>query len=573
MARDNDAGDLRDLVSFTVLLDGERMPDTYGLTELQVHKQVNRISSARLTLLDGDAASGTFGISDSASFLPGAQIEVRAGYHGTEASVFKGIVVRHAIKVRRSGGSLLTVTCFDQALKLTYGRKSAYLGKTDSDIFSTLIGDAGLTAKVTATTEQHDAVVRYYGTDWDFLVARAELNGHIVTVDGGTVTVGPPSTDSEPVLTARYGESVVDFDAEIDAGGQPSAVQCSAWDYTGQALASASSSEPALNEQGNLSGAKLAEVLGLPDRQLQSCVPLSSGQLTQWANAQLLKARMARLRGRVTIDGNAAAAPGQTIQLEGLGKRFNGVAFISSVTHVLSDGDWTSEVGFGLEPGWFGELHPDLAPPPASGWSGGVRGLQIAKVRQIDQDPDGQTRVLVDVPAIGMEGDGIWCRLASGYATSNGGVFFVPELEDEVVLGFLNDDPAYPVVLGSLYSSQRSPPYAADAPNTYKALVTKAQLKITMEDVKKIMTLETPGGHKITLSDEAKTLTVQDLNGNKLHMASSGITLDSVGNIDISAKGNITVSAQAQLKESGQAGAEFSSSAVVKVQGALVQIN
>jgi len=142
-----------------------------------------------------------------------------------------------------------------------------------------------------------------------------------------------------------------------------------------------------------------------------------------------------------------------------------------------------------------------------------------------------------------------------------------------VVLGFLNDDPAYPVVLGSLYSSQRSPPYQADAPNTYKAMVTKAQLKITMEDVKKIMTLETPGGHKITLSDEGKTVTLEDLNGNKLEMAPAGITLDSVGNIGITAKGNITLSAQAQFKAEGQAGAELSSTAVVKVQGALVQIN
>jgi Rhs element Vgr protein len=588
MARDNGNADQRDLISFRVLLNGARMPDVYGLTELQVHKQVNRISSARLTLLDGSGAEGTFAISESASFVPGAEIEIRAGYHGSDASLFKGVVVRHAIKVKRGGGSFISVTCFDKALKLTLGRKSAYLGKTDSEIFSDLITAAGLEASVTATTAQHDPVVRYYGTDWDFLVSRAELNGQIVTVEAGSVTVGPPKLDAQPELTVRYGDTLIDFDAEIDGGAQPSGVECSAWDHAGQALSTANGSEPSLNEHGNLSGKQLASALGLPSHALQSCAPLSSGQLQQWADAQLLKARLARLRGSFTFDGDARAAPGKTIKLDGLGARFNGNAFISSVTHRVQNGDWTSEVGFGMAATWFGEQHADMAPPQASGWSGGVPGLQIAKVRQIDQDPDGQTRVLVDLPAIGLEGDGVWCRLASGYATEQGGIFFVPELEDEVVLGFLNGDPAYPVVLGSLYSSQRTPPYEADAPNTNKAIVTKAQLKISMDDVKKITRIETPGGHVVTLSDEEQTLTLLDSNGNQLQLAPGGVTLDSVGDISITAKTNITIKAgadlsmkgvnisskaSAQLQGDGQAGAELTSTAVVKVQGALVKIN
>jgi Rhs element Vgr protein len=580
--------DRQDLVSFTVLVNGARIPDRYVLSQLRIHKEINRIPTARLTLDDGDVADATFAISESASFVPGAEIEIQAGYHGIEKTLFKGVVVRHAIKARRRGSSQLLITCHDKAMALTHGRRSAYLGKSDSTVFRQLISDAGLAATVTATAAQHDPIIHFYGTDWDFLVSRAELHGHVVIVNDGRVTVGPPQVDAAPDLEVAYGGTLSEIDAELDAASQPTQVHCRAWDYTGQALASASANEPAVNAQGNLSGAQMAQALGLPARTLQSCAPLTVEELTQWANAQLLKSRLARLRGTVSFNGDAAALPGRTIKLAGLGARFNGTAYLSSVTHVLEDGDWVTHAGFGMDSRWFGETHADMAPPAASGRSGGVPGLQIAKVTQIDQDPDGQTRVLVGLPAMGLDGDGVWCRLASGYATANGGIFFVPEIGDEVVLGFLNDDPAYPVVLGSLYSGQRTPPYAADAPNTNKAIVTKAQLKISMDDVAKVLKIETPGGHVVTLSDQDKSMTLLDSNGNRLHFEGAGVTLESVADLTIKATGqvritagadltmegvNVSCTASAELKASGQAGIDVSSQAVVKIAGSMVAIN
>ncbi|QRX82519.1 type VI secretion system tip protein VgrG [Glaciimonas sp. PAMC28666] len=589
----NDQGDL---VSFTILINGDRMPDIYDVSQVRVQKQINRIPSAKITLLDGSSSDETFAISETASFAPGTEIEIMAGYHGTDASIFKGIVVKHAIKIRSGGKSSLVISCYDKALKLTQGRKSAYLGKSDSAIFQTLIADAGLSADVSSTTDQHDAVVRYYATDWDFLVSRAEINGHIVIVEDGKVKVGPPELDGEAELLIGYGNALAEIDAEIDACTQLTSVKCSAWDFTQQALAEGTSTEPTVNAQGNLSGKTLSGVLDLPAYALQSCVPLTAEQLAVWANAQLLKSRLARLRGTVTFCGNATPRPGQMVQLAGLGARFNGSAFVASVTQTIEGGDWSTEVGFGMDNAWFIDQVDDIAPPPAAGLSSGVRGLQIAKVKQIDQDPDGQNRILVDVPMIGVDGDGIWARLASGYATKNGGIFFVPEMGDEVILGFLNDDPSYPIVLGSLYSSQHTPPYPGDAPNTNKAIVTNSQLKISMDDVKKILRIETPGGHIITLNDDDTTLTIVDSNKNKLSFTSDGVTLDSPGDISIKASGavniqsgtgisvkagadldmqgmNVKTKATMALSGQGQASAEITSSGQVTVRGAMVMIN
>jgi len=587
-----------DLVSMTILVDGTTIPDTYQIVQVRVNKQVNCIPSAEITLIDGSASTENFAISDSENLVPGRVIEITAGYHGVEASIFKGIIVKHGIKVKSGGNSFLVITCYSKAIKMTQVRKSGYLGKTDSDIFQRLISDTGLTAAVTATTAVHDGIIRYYATDWDFLVCRAEINGQIVIADDTTVTVGKPQLDADADLLIGYGDAIEQFEGEIDARMQIASVTCSSWDFTEQAVATGSSTEPSVNAQGNLSGTTLASVLGLPAFQLQ---PTASGattaQLGLWADAQLLKSRLARLRGNVSFRGNAMPLPGKMVELQGIGDRFNGRAFVSGVRHTIEQGDWTTEVEFGLSPQWFAEERGDnMSVPSASSRTPGVPGLQIAKVKQIDQDPDGQMRVLVDVPTFDMEGNGIWARIASGYATANGGIFFMPEVGDEVILGFLNDDPSCPIVLGSLYSSKQAPPYAADATNTTKAIVTKAQIKISMDDVKKKLQIETPGGHTIIMNDDDHTITIVDSNRNKMTFSSGGVDLQSMADINIKANGaismeagtGITVKANADLDmqalnvnakalialmAQGQASAELSASGEVTVRGAMVMIN
>lgn len=586
-----------DEVSFTVQAGGQPLPGTCEVARLRVHKQVNRIASARIELFDGSLSDGTFALSSSATLIPGVKIAIAAGYHGQTSTLFEGVIVRHAIQVKSDGRSCLVLTCFDAAIRLTIGRKSGYVGKSDRDAFTSIIAAAKLEADVSPTDAVHDEIVRYYATDWDFLVARAEVNGQIVLVDDGKVTVQPPAVDATPQLVIGYGDALYEISAEIDASLQLPSVDCSAWDYANQAVVTASSTEPEVNEQGNLSGAQLAAALGLSAVALQSAVPGPVAELTTWANAQLLKSRLARIRGKVSFRGNATPKPGGLIELAGCGDRFNGNAFISSVQHTIESGDWRTEVGMGLSPRWFVEETEAVAAPPAAGLLPGIAGLVTATVKQIDQDPDGETRVLVEVPLIGAEGNHVWARLASGYATARAGIFFVPEIDDEVLVGFLNDDPRFPVVLGSLYNAQaHTPPFTADAQNTNKAIVTKGLLKVTFDDVDKVIVVRTPKGQVATFSDKEESITLADSNGNTVTMSASGIALDSCAAITMTAKTGISLSAGSDitlkadnglnasaatigatasttLSLQGNAGAELKSTGDTTIQGSLVMIN
>lgn len=588
---------LTDLVFVTVLVNGSAIPDTYQVESVKVVREVNRIGTAHIVLSDGDPATGTFALSEADTFVPGAKVEIKIDYHTAATSVFKGIVVKHGIRVREQGSAQLLVTCSDSAIKMTVGRKSnIYQKSTDDTVLKALIEKHGLTASVESTPVSYEELVRYYSTDWDFLLSRAEVNGKLVLVDDTKVTMQSPAVAQECGLVVKYGDALKTLDAEIDARSQYTQVSTTAWDIAEQKVLSANSVDPTVNEQGNLDGSTLASVLNAGTFELNSPAPLGNDDLQGWANAQLLKSRLARIRGTVAFQGNGKAVPGKTIQLAGLGARFNGQAFIARVTHTVKSGNWLTEVGFGLSPRWFVEEQHDIEAPPAAGLLPGISGLQIGTVKKIDADPLTMTRVLLDLPLIDSEGKGIWARLGTPYATAKAGIMFMPEIGDEVMVGFINDDPRFPVVLGSLYSSKHMPPYTPDQPNTNKAIVTKGQIKITLQDVDKIVTIETPGGQVVVLSDKDSSISMTDSNKNNVKLSASGISLNSPKDVTIKATGSVSIQgtagvsikssasvkaeapqigaeASATLTLKGTASAELKSSGRVAVQGGIVMIN
>ncbi|WP_299843918.1 type VI secretion system tip protein VgrG [uncultured Roseovarius sp.] len=585
-----------DLVTVEVSVNGTRIPDTYLVSAIETEHAINRVANAVVNIADGSRVETDFAASSSSDFEPGAEIEIKAGYHVKNQTVFKGIITGQSLRVDTSGRSNLRVLCRDKAVKLTITRNAAqYYEMSDSDVIQKILSDAGLEASVSSTSATLPQQGRTHATDWDFILARAEVNGQLVMAQNGKVSVAPPKFDS-PVFTAEYGSTIVDVDLSLDATDQLSDVKTEAWDPKTQAVISGNSTEPNTNAQGNLSGKKLSEVLSLGTSVLLSQGPQTSEALTSWASARLLKSRLSRIRGRITTPGNAGLAIGTQINLAGLGKKFDGDAYITGVRHQLADGDWSSELQFGLSSSWFTDINRDVSPAPAASLRPGASGLEIAVVLKTDEDPEGERRIKVSLPLRTDGNQGIWVRIVSPYATKNAGIEFLPEIGDEVVLGFLNGDPDAAIMLGSLHSSSRPAPIEPDAENTIKTIVTRAQHKVSFDDDKKIITVETPGGHSIVMSDEGKSVTVTDSNANKLEMAEGGITMTSPKDItitadgsvaikgtsgvdvsspaDVSVKGsNVSVNADIGFTAQGNATAELSSSGETSVQGSMVMIN
>ena len=568
-----------DLITFKILIEGEELSKVYEVKNITVSKEVNRIPTAQIILIDGDPSARDFQLSNEDLLIPGKEIEITAGYHSDEETIFKGIVIKHNLRIRANSAQLI-IECKDEAVKMTVGRKSKYFYESsDSDIFEEIIGEYGLSSDVESTNHTHAELVQYNASDWDFLVSRAQANGKLCFVDDGTIKIAKPDVSQSEVETVTFGGSLLDFDAEIDARHQVSKVAAYGWNHADQELVEVEGKDPGVSLNGNLSSSDLSDVIGLENLELRHGGVVTDTELQDWADAKWLFQQLAKVRGRIKFQGIPSVKPNTVLKLEGVGDRFNGNVYVSAVQHEISNGNWVVNAQFGLTTEWFSETF-EISAKPASGLLPAIQGLQVGIVSQLEEDPDGEDRILVQIPIINNEEEGIWCRVASPDAGENRGIYFRPEIGDEVIVGFINQDPNDAIVLGMLHSSAKPSPITAADDNHEKGIITRSEMKVLFDDEKKIITIETPAGKIISLDEDEGTITIEDDNSNVIVINSDGISMESAGDISIKASGdvniegtNVSIAANAEFKAEGSAGAEVSTSAIAVLKGSLVQIN
>lgn len=586
------------LVTFTIKVAGKAIGSDIEVESIDTWTAVNKVPRARLVIFDGNPATSDFVLSGTKTFLPGNQVEIAAGYESKETTIFKGVIVKQGLEISQAQASKMIVDLSDESLKMSLERKNALFENIkDSDLIGKLIAANGLQKAVEATNTVHEQVVQYYATDWDLMLMRAEMNGFVVMAEAGKITVKTPDTSQAPVLSVKYGDSILDLGAEMDAATQVTSagVKSYTWDVATQKLIESGPGAVNVKEQGNVSSAELAKVFNQKQTQ-QTGASIEKTALQDWSSAELLKSKLSKIRGWVRFQGSAKAVVGKTIELAGLGPRFNGTAFLSGVRHHIENGAWLTTADFGLSAQWFAAEAPDIAAPDASMQMPPVKGLQTGIVKKIAKDPDGEFRVFVNLPLLQDNAKGLWVRLGTFYASNKVGAFFFPEVNDEVIVGFMNEDPRYGVILGSVYSKKLAPPYPPDEQNTKKALMTKGKLEIYFDDKDKIIEIRTPGKHLIKMDDKSGAISIQDSNKNTVSLSKGGIALDSGSNIKITAKGNINIAAngnlalsakanatmeglqvehkaQAKFAARGNAQAEVVASGILTVRGALVKIN
>lgn len=532
-----------DLVTYTIKINDTAVSVQYQVTSILVSKEVNRIPFAKLMIYDGDAAAQDFSISNEETFVPGAEIEITAGYDSDETSIFKGIILRHSLKIRNDSSPLLILDCRDKAVKMTVARRNKYFNdKKDSEAVEEIAGTYQLDTDIEETNVQHEAIVQYDCTDWDFIVSRVEANGKLCFVDDAKLTVKKPDFTTDAVLDAVFGATIIELDADLDARNQYQSMKAQTWDYSNQAITSVDAEEPGFEENGNISASDLGNVLGIAEYDLFSGEDITENELQDLANARLQKARMSRSRGRVRFRGYGQINPGDLINIGGVGDRFNGKVFVSGVRHEIVNGLWNTDVQFGLSNEQFTK-QPDVHSSPAADMLPAIQGLQIGVVTDLESDPESQDRVRVRLPIIDANEEGVWSRVACLDAGDNRGTFFRPEIGDEVLVGFLNNDPRNPVVLGMLNSSSKPAPLTASNQNDEKGYVSRSGMKMIFNDSENSIKIQTPAGKKVTISESDSVIKIEDENGNSISMDASSVTIQSAADISLKAGANLTIEA------------------------------
>lgn len=616
-----------DVVTYTVKVADSKsgpfqdVPRQFQPTSVRVYKAAYRIPYALLSIVDGDVAQRRFEAADSGFYQPGKWIQITAGYRSLEETVFVGLVVRHRLRVLPSQPGMLEVECKDGCVKLSAGRKNrVFFSQSDSDIFRAILREYSAdvaTGDVDDTLGQHREMVQYHATDWDFLVSRAEASGMLVIADNSRLSIVKPNFEQAAAFPVTYGANLLEFEAEMDARDQYPAAKASTWNPGDQAIRAAEASASGVQGlNGGIGGAlalggvgqqiasaasslvqplaanfgvqlpgvppdtDYSQVMGWSSFDVQHPGHFTSEEVQSWAETQFQKNKLAKLRGRVKFGGVASVAPGTSLRLQGIGLRHEGPVYLTAVTHELSNGAWFTHAQFGLSKDWFAQEFPDVQDMPAAGLLPAVHGLQIGIVTQLQSDPDGENRIQVRLPMVATAGEGIWMRIALQDAGSGRGSFWLPEIGDEVVVGFLNDDPREAIVLGMLHSSAKPAPLTASDQNNEKGWVTRSGIQMLLNDDKKSYLLQTPGGKKILVDDQGDVLSLEDEHGNKITLNAGGITVESAADLTLKAAQNLTIQAlnvtaeaDANLKTTSGGPMSHEATGNMVVKGAVVQIN
>lgn len=179
---------------------------------------------------------------------------------------------------------------------------------------------------------------------------------------------------------------------------------------------------------------------------------------------------------------------------------------------------------------------PLFTPPP--GWT---QAAMLARVLSL-QDPESLNRVQVALLAFdGVDGQAapMWARVVAPFAGNDRGAFWLPEVDDEVLVVFMQGDPRWPLVVGGLWNGASPPPASIEASgqNKTKKLKSKNGIAITMTDEsgQETLLLETPGGCKVTLQDGPGGIKLEDSNGNRVELKSSGIEVQAAAKVTVQA--------------------------------------
>ena len=561
-----------DVASYNILINGKDADPTYKLISLSILKEVNRVPVARIVFVDGDAAKRSFDISNKNDFIPGNKIQINLGRDSKNKQAFKGIIVKHAVKVKANGHSQLLIECMDECVKMTIGRHSHYFEKVkDNQVFDELANKYKLKTDAEKTKLLHKELVQHHISDWDFLLLRAEANGMLVIPDDGTIKIAKPAIQPKEVLQVNYGSSVLEFESEIDARTQFKNVHASSWDYSNQNLFKADSSSVSLAEPGNISGVDIAAAISPDNYEMHHSGHKLEQELQDWADGILLRSRLSKIRGRAKFIGFGEIKPGDTVKITGVSDRFNGKAYVTAVRQEMGNGTWETQIQFGLDPERHGYHYRDLEDLPSAGLVGAIQGLQIGVAVKLEGDPDGQDRIQVKIPVIDNNAQGVWTRIASLDAGSSRGACFRPEINDEVIVGFINNDPGDPIMLGMVNSSKNPAPIPAKDANDEKGFTTRSKMHISFNDKTKTITIDTPAGNSITLDEKGKNIVIVDQSKNKITMKPSGISMESPKNIDIKAGAVLTLSGGTSLSI-GAPSVSVKADADVSISGATAKL-
>jgi uncharacterized protein involved in type VI secretion and phage assembly len=250
------------------------------------------------------------------------------------------------------------------------------------------------------------------------------------------------------------------------------------------------------------------------------------------------------LEGMYEGSGSSIGIPdlraGKYISIQGVGKRFSGRYRLRKVTHTIDEGGYRTSFEVTQRSGtsFLPLLRKSLQEMPSPNEPEQFYGVAMAKVTN-NVDEESQGRVKVSCPWLSDTDESDWIRCTTPMAGKQIGMYFLPEVGDEVLVAFEHGDLSNPVVIGSLWNPRVPPPATnSDGQDNIRLIKTKSGHTITLDDTK--------GSEKIIIQDKGGSQITMDHDGTMTISAAKDLVLKAKGSITLNADkstGSITLGA------------------------------
>ncbi|MFW5874666.1 MAG: phage baseplate assembly protein V [bacterium] len=414
---------------------------------------------------------------------------------GEALPLFRGVITAAEYRFDPSGILELYVRGYD---RLYFpGKKQrihTHVQTTVPEIAREMLKDHGIEPAPGKTGPVWQQEVQFRETDLDFLARIAQRSGLYFFINREEkLEIMDLSPQGNPVVLTR-GDNLFELSLEVNDAPALASVYASGWDPF---LAKFHEAE-AMGEEENGQQRKLADI-----------ALRNSTEAETVCRAELERCRALEMTARGVAEGDTKLAPGTVVDIEEIPSRLGRKYLLTEVGHT-----WSADSGYISE---FSSAPPDFRKQDcgASATFGIVTDIN---------DPENLGRIKASLPAFENQESG-WLNVVIPAAGQNKGAVMLPDTGDQILILFLNNDPARGVVVGGIFGSSRQPPDWG------------------IEDGRVMrFCLVTPGGQKFTLDDEAQGVKIENSKGSFLEINPDTVTLGCETDLSIKAPGkNITI--------------------------------
>ena len=476
-----------------VRVGGQKLDDKIGQTLVEARIQENlRLPDACLLRFSDPGLKNI----DTFPLKIGSEIEVLlSAVEGTSlSSIFKGVIV--SLEPEFDKGTTLGFRAYDGSHTLNQTKRAdTYQNMTAGDIARKVGQRAGVDeGTIDSAGPAYDFIQQNNETDWEFLWKLAQrIDFEVLVIDHKLYfrKAGPPAGTQD--ITVKWPDQLINFRPRVTGVQQVDQVTVRARDISRNQPFEATESVPQPVstigiKRSDASAAVKGGTLVVADR------PVTSQQEAEdLAKAYANHLAAGYLEAEGVAKGNPLIKAGSKIKIDGVGTSFGGTYVVSSCTH-LYQGTHGYKTIFSIAGRSARSLVDLMTPKGKRGWGNSV----VLGTVTNNNDPDKLGRVRVSYPALGQDAESSWARVAAPNAGKARGLLMVPQVGDEVVVGFEHDDVHMPYVLGSLWNGTAEPGDDLAILDGSFSLQSDKQIQMHAKDViviksDKDLTIETQG--------------------------------------------------------------------------------